>query len=90
MKWSLLSDHTVHLHFWDDECVAYNKRSGDTHLLGPMATQIVLKLQQSPSDALTLAESIKLLPTDETNDELPLQIEHMLADLDQLSLISFS
>ena len=87
MKWRLISDQALHFRFWDDEFVVYNSLSGDTHLLGSTAAQILLKLQQAPSDSTTLAESLAPLLNDERDDEFVVQVEHILADLDTLALI---
>ena len=87
MKWRLISDQALHFRLWDDEFVVYNSLSGDTHLLGSTAAQILLKLQQAPSDSTTLAESLAPLLNDERDDEFVVQVEHILADLDTLALI---
>jgi len=90
MQWQAISDTALRFCCWDDEFVVYNIHSGDTHLLGSMAAQILLKLQQSPSDVATLTGLFTHLPLFEMKDELPLQIEHILADLNRLELITRS
>lgn len=87
MKWGLISDQALHFRSWDDEFVVYNSRSGDTHLLGSVAAQILLKLQQAPSNSATLAESLAPLLHADRDDDVVAQIEHILADLDTLALI---
>jgi PqqD family protein of HPr-rel-A system len=87
MKWRLMSDQVLHFRSWDDEFIIYNSLSGDTHLLGSTAAQILLKLQQAPSNATALTESLAPLLHAEMDDELVFQIEHILADLDTLALI---
>jgi PqqD family protein of HPr-rel-A system len=88
MKWQLMSDQALQLRCWDDEFVVYNNLSGDTHLLGSAAAQILLKLQQAPSDAMTLAESLASSLRVEMMDEaLAPQIAGLLADLNALALI---
>jgi PqqD family protein of HPr-rel-A system len=87
MKWSLISDQALHFRSWDDEFVVYNSLSGDTHLLGSVAAQILLKLQQAPSNSATLAESLAPLLHADRDDDVVAQIEHILADLDTLALI---
>lgn len=82
-----MSDHTLRFRFWDDEFVVYNSLSGDTHLLGSTAAQILLKLQQAPSNVTALSESLAPLLHTEMDDEFVFQIEHILADLDTLALI---
>lgn len=87
MKWRLMSDQALQLRFWDDECLVYNSLSGDTHLLGSTAAQILLKLQLAPANATVLTESLAPLLHAEMDDEFVFQIEHILADLDALALI---
>jgi len=83
-----MSDLALHFRCWDDEFVVYNNLSGDTHLLGSAAAQILLKLQQAPSDAIALAESLapQLQAEMEIDKELVDQISRLLADLHTLAL----
>lgn len=87
MKWRLMSGQALHFQFWDDEFVVYNSLSGDTHLLDSTAAQILLKLQQAPSNASALSESLAPFLNAEMDNEFVIQIEHILADLDSLALI---
>jgi PqqD family protein of HPr-rel-A system len=87
MQWRVISDSALRFRFWDDEFVVYNSLSGDTHLLGLTAAQILLKLQQAPSTAIALTESLAPLLNAKMDDEFVFQIEHILADLDTLALI---
>jgi PqqD family protein of HPr-rel-A system len=88
MKWQIISsDRALYFHSWDNEYVVYNSLSGDTHLLNLTASHVLLKLQQSPTDAITLAKLVP--PTDESESlaKHELQIEHLLAELNALNLI---
>lgn len=87
VKWRLISDQALQFRSWDDEFIIYNSLSGDTHLLGSAAAHILLKLQQAPSNATALTESLAPLLHAEMDDEFVSQIEHILADLDKLALI---
>lgn len=83
-----MSDQALQLRFWDDEYVLYNNLSGDTHLLGSAAAQVLLKLEEAPSDAITLAESLaSLLKVEMMDESLAPQIEQLLTDLNALALI---
>lgn len=82
-----MTDQALQFRCWDDEFVVYNSLSGDTHLLDSTAAQILLKLQQAPSDAPSLSESLAPLLHAEMDDELVIQIEQILSDLDTLALI---
>ncbi|MES1981068.1 MAG: HPr-rel-A system PqqD family peptide chaperone [Pseudomonadota bacterium] len=89
MRWRALPELNLHARAWDDEFVVYNSLSGDTHLLGSAAAQILLMLQQAPSDAIALAESLapRLQLESELDEELAEQITHLLSDLHTLALI---
>lgn len=83
-----MSDQALHLHCWDDEYVVYNNLSGDTHLLGSAAAQVLLKLQQAPADAMAVARSLaSLLQVEMMDESLAPQIANLLADLNALALI---
>lgn len=87
MQWQVISDSALHFRFWDEEFVVYNSLSGDTHLLDSTAAQILLKLQQAPSNSATLAGSLAPLLNADRYDEFVAQVEHILADLVTLALI---
>jgi PqqD family protein of HPr-rel-A system len=87
MKWRVISNDALHFRSWDDEVVVYNSLSGDTHLLGSTAAQILLNLQEAPSDAASLAESLAPFFQIAPGADLPLQIGELLADLNALALI---
>ncbi len=56
-------------------------------MLDVAATQILLQLQQAPSDTTTLAVSLASLLQTEMDGDFSLQIERLLADLATLGLI---
>ena len=56
-------------------------------MLDLAATQILLQLQQAPSDAITLAGSLAPLLQTEMDGDFSLRVERLLADLDTLGLI---
>lgn len=87
MQWRVPSNQTLTLHCWDDEFIVFNSLSGDTHLLGLLAGQILRQLQQSPSDARTLAAALAPLWQAGLDAELSMQIEPLLTDLQALALI---
>lgn len=92
MKWQVIPNQVLNCCLWDDEFVFYNKLSGDTHLLGSMATRILMELRQSPSNVLSLTKI--LTPCRQakmvTDEEFSFQIEHFLNELNTLGLIEFS
>lgn len=88
IKWKVISDQALHFRSWGDELIVYNSLSGDTHLLGSVAAQILLRLQQVPSDFISLAESLtSLLQTEMMGEPLEPQLVNILEDLNALALI---
>jgi PqqD family protein of HPr-rel-A system len=87
MKWQAISTQAVYVRSWDDEFVVYNSLSGDTHLLGAAAGQILTALQRSPSDETSLTESLCETLDAEPTPQISLQIRAILADLRKLALI---
>lgn len=67
--------------------VIYNNVSGDTHLLGADAAQILLLLQQAPADINTISEQFLVGFPAETHEESKLQVEQILLQLHELALI---
>lgn len=88
--WQVIPGDALHFRVWEGEFVVYNSLSGDTHLLGSAAAHALLKLQQTSSDALTLAATLAPLMKAEMDDEFVSQIEQILADLGKLALIERS
>lgn len=89
MAWRALPILSESLFFWDDECIVFNHLSGDTHLLSALAGQILLKLQQAPLYAASLA----MEAMDATDAMLPSstqsghEFDDILAELSALALI---
>ncbi|PWB48895.1 MAG: hypothetical protein C3F18_11165 [Nitrosomonadales bacterium] len=87
MRWRVVSGQALHIRVWEDEFIVYGSLSGNTHLLGPVAAHVLSRLQEAPSDAATLAESLPPLLQANFDGELVPEIEHLLADLGSLELI---
>ncbi|WP_143131229.1 HPr-rel-A system PqqD family peptide chaperone [Noviherbaspirillum humi] len=80
MKWRLAADRSVHMRVWGDEAVVYHEATGDTHMLGPAATQLLLALQQLDPMALDDLVECVSLPYRES-------VEVILAQLCSLELV---
>ncbi len=74
------------IRIWDEEYVVYNPRSGDSHLLGYIAGQILLKLQV-PLDFKVLLEQLACDWQFDSKQDAAEQIDAMMADLNALALI---
>lgn len=62
--WKLIEGQTLTRRGWDDEYVVYNDLSGDTHLLGADAMDILLQLQSGPVDEEALAQALQVARQD--------------------------
>ena len=85
--WRVIPGQALQYRVWDDEFVLYNNLSGDTHLLGANAVHVLLALQHAAADEETLITSLCLSLGIERDEESPLQVAQLLADLQSLSLI---
>lgn len=72
---------------WDDEPVVYNIISGNTHLITPAAAKVLRRLEQQPSTASQLAESIASEFNVDSDQEVVEYIERLISDLDELGLV---
>lgn len=77
----------LHWRCWENKYVVYHSLSGDTHLLGDAAGQILLTLQQTPQDAASLSESLASMMGVKTSPEFTMDINNILTDLHKLALI---
>jgi PqqD family protein of HPr-rel-A system len=58
--WKLSEGQALTYRGWDDEYVVYNDVSGDTHLLGVDALQLLLRLRTGPADEDDLARVLQI------------------------------
>ncbi|NOT67764.1 MAG: HPr-rel-A system PqqD family peptide chaperone [Methylophilaceae bacterium] len=86
-RWHATTGGSLHWRAWDDEMVIYNNTSGDTHLLGVDAAQILLLFEQAPADLGIVSEQFATGFPAETHEESTLQIEQILLQLHELALI---
>ena len=79
--WKLIDGQTLLHRCWDDEYVVYNDVSGDTHLLGTDAMQLLLQLRGGPGDEDTLGRALRVEPDEQE------ALAVTLVELGALSLI---
>lgn len=72
---------------WQDGVVVYNVDSGNTHLLSPVAGQVLSYLSHAPADGASLARQLAAENKLDADAELNYNIDRLLAQLDTLGLI---
>ncbi|MBK1715704.1 HPr-rel-A system PqqD family peptide chaperone [Rubrivivax gelatinosus] len=63
MLWSFASRPAAHLRTWDDDAsgIGYDERSGDTFVLGALALELIVMLQErGPLAAAAIVEDLAL------------------------------
>jgi len=87
MKWRAVASSSDCVRLWGDEYVVYNPQSGNTHLLGLAAGQILQRLQDAP---LELRDLVSLLESDWRQvggPELMQEVASLLEDMHALALV---
>ena len=84
--WRLRPGQTLQYRQWDGECVLYNDLSGDTHLLGDGAIELLLALRRAPATRGALA-AILQAGFDIDAAALDHETDLLLRDLAHLNLI---
>lgn len=84
--WCLRPGQTLQYRHWDDEYVLYNDLSGDTHLLGDAAIELLLVLQAGPASRQALAAVLEA-QFDIDPLELDLETGELLRHLQHLYFI---
>jgi len=81
--WCLTPGQLLTRRGWDGEYLVYNDLSGDTHLLGELAVELLLALQQGERDERALAAELEL-PDDPEQHAF---LQDLLSELASISLI---
>jgi PqqD family protein of HPr-rel-A system len=85
--WRLNLEHTLHFRSWDGDWVIYDSFSGDTHLLGETAVQLLQQLQKSPLSSRALADLLALENVCLINEQFTAEMEFILGELEELGLV---
>jgi PqqD family protein of HPr-rel-A system len=72
---------------WGDESVVFNKSSGNTHLINPIAAKILALLQLQESSAVEISEQVAAEIQLEADEEILHRVEVVLKTLDSLGLV---
>lgn len=84
--WRLRPGQSLEYRLWDDECVLYNDLSGDTHLLGDGAIELLLALKTGPASFTDLAGVLRA-SFDIDDAELAAETQGLLDHLKHLYLV---
>ena len=84
ISWRLSPGQQLRRRQWDGECVLYNDLSGDTHLLGADALELLLALRAGPADTGDLGRRLLAAGLDAGE---PAEVAALLEDLERLALV---
>lgn len=87
LVWQVTPDTDLLWRVWDDETTVYHTRSGDTHLLNPLAAAALQLLVQQPATCTQIIEHVATLYALKVDGELVRQMEECLSQFDQVGLI---
>ncbi len=79
--------HTVVTRVWSNESVAYDTRTGDTHLLEPLSTELLRRLESGPKTSDELAAALAADFEFAPEDDVPALTANALAKLRELGMI---
>lgn len=85
--WKVEDGARFHFRRWGDECVAYDNATGDTHLLDPVAAELLLALQQAAATTEELVQRVASRLGTGTGSDLFSALESALGDFERLALI---
>ncbi len=72
---------------WGEEWLLYHGASGDTHLLEPLAVEVLQALQRAPATAASLVEDLARDGDEETRGRLSAYIDSLVSTLARLGVI---
>ena len=75
---------------WPDGDVVLNRLSGNTHLVSPLAAQILDFLRHHPTNSTEIARHLAAENSIEVADDLITSVEELLAHLEALGLVKVS
>ncbi|MFG6467369.1 HPr-rel-A system PqqD family peptide chaperone [Roseateles sp. BYS87W] len=87
-RWQLNRPHDMHVREWEDGGVIYDAISGNTHLLDPLALELLDLLRQRPWSVPELVTDLQhSLPDDVAVGEMPSLLTAKLEQLTRLELV---
>jgi PqqD family protein of HPr-rel-A system len=71
---------------WGEDIVVYNFASGNTHLLTPIAAQVLKLIEARPRNCSEIARELSGAVTVSLDDEITQEVQNLLLSLDELGL----
>ena len=87
IRWRLLPHVVLSWKLLGDQYVVYNSGSGHTHVLDPIAALVIHQLTDRSTETRELVERIAFLLNIGASEELYTELEEILWQLDELSLV---
>jgi len=87
MSWTLAPNAQLQWRSWEGETVVYHPPSGDTHILHPLAAEILRHLDGHTIDIAQLAAHVAQTFDLQPDEELHRQIEYCINQFTNLGLI---
>lgn len=89
-RWQLLSGFRLRWQSWGDEYVVYHSGSGDTHLLDPIAAEVLKNLECASANTSELLDRISISLDIKADGDLAAMLEQLLSEFYKLGLIERS
>ena len=86
-RWRGLPPDRLLRESWDEASLVYHRDTGETHLLGPLADQALLLLQEAPLSLDQLAGRLAALCEIQADPQWQQRIEALVAELVALELV---
>ncbi len=86
MRWQPTPPEHLLVHEWDGECVVFDLRSGDTHLLDARPAAVFRALQSGLQDSDRVARVVVPSYGSATHDECRASVEQALVEFERLGL----
>jgi PqqD family protein of HPr-rel-A system len=84
---TLWSSTTLLWRHWEQDIVVYNPISGNTHVLTPVAGQVLKLLDTGPASRAQIAQAISSAAGVTVDEEITREVDNLLTNLDELGLI---
>ena len=86
-RWTVSPPRQLLWRSWDEELVVFDPLSGDTHVLNPLAAEVLQVLESQAMDGEGLSQHLALAMDTQPNDTLRKHIQLLLTKFVSLGLI---